>query len=94
MKTWNHPGGKLLQLGPDACTEAELLAAIIGTGYKGKSAEDIANELLDKYFSLQGMMGQSLAEMSKIKGLKNVKLVRIAVAFEIARRIIKNLEKE
>ena len=39
-------------------------------------------------------MGKKLTELAKIKGLKDVKVVRIAAAFEIARRVVKALEKE
>ena len=76
-KNWEHPGGKLLELGPENCSEKELLAILIGTGYKGKSASDIAEELLQKYTSLYGLMGKNLGELSRIKGLKQVKLAKI-----------------
>ena len=33
---WERPGGKLLELGPESLSEKELLAILIGTGYKGK----------------------------------------------------------
>jgi DNA repair protein RadC len=94
MKTWTHPGGKLIEVGPSALTDEELLAILIGSGYKNKTAQDIAKELLDKYYSIAGLMGKKLTELAKIKGLKDVKVVRIAAAFEIARRVIKTLEKE
>lgn len=94
MKTWTHPGGKLIELGSSALTDEELLAILIGTGYKNRTAQDIAKELLDKYYSIAGLMGRRLTELAKIKGLKDVKVVRIAAAFEIARRVIKTLEKE
>lgn len=94
MKTWNHPGGKLIELGPSSLSDEELLAILIGSGFKGRSAEDIAKELLDNYYSVAGLMGQKLTDLAKIKGLKDVKVVRIAAAFEIARRVIKALEKE
>lgn len=89
-----HPGGKLIELGPSSLSDEELLAILIGTGYKGKTAEDIAKDLLDRYYSIAGLMGKRLTELSKIKGLKDVKVIRIAAAFEIARRVIKALEKE
>jgi len=92
--TWNHPGGKLIELGPAALTDEELLAILIGSGYKGRTAQDIAKELLDNYYSITGLMGKKLTDLAKIKGLKDVKVVRIAAAFEIARRVIKALEKE
>jgi len=94
MDKWNHPGGKLLELGPAELTDEELLAILIGTGYKDKSAQGIAKELLDNYYSIAGLMGKKLKDLAKIKGLKDVKIARIAAAFEISRRIIKALEKE
>lgn len=94
MKTWTHPGGKLIEQGPSALTDEELLAILIGSGYRGRSAEDIAKELLDNYYSIAGLMGKKLSDLAKIKGLKDVKVVRIAAAFEIARRVVKALEKE
>lgn len=92
--TWTHPGGKLIELGPEILTDEELLAILIGTGYKGRTAQDIAKQLLDNYYSIAGLMGKKLTDLAKIKGLKDVKVVRIAAAFEIARRVVKALEKE
>ncbi len=86
-KTWQHPGGKLLELGPENCSEKELLAILIGTGHKGKSALEIAEELLQRYISLYGLIDKSLGELAEIKGLKETKVTRIAAAYEIARRL-------
>ncbi len=88
---WKHPGGKLRELGPEALSEAELLAIIIGTGIKGKSAEQIAEELIQRFGSLMGIAGQPVNKLLKIKGLSDVKIIRIAATFEIARRIVKEL---
>lgn len=93
-KAWQHPGGKLLELGPESCSDKELLAILIGTGYKGKSALDIAEELLQRHLSLYGLMDKTLAELAEIKGLKQVKLARIAAAYEIARRLHIRLQRE
>ena len=92
--TWRHPGGKLLRLGPESCTDTELLAIIIGSGAPGKPAEKIAAEIIDKYNSLYGLMGKSLKDIMQIKGLKQVKAVKLAAAFEIARRIVKYFERQ
>ncbi len=88
MKTWTHPGGKLRELGADSLTDAELLSILISTGTKEKSAEDIAKEILDKFGSFKGMANQPLEKFLEIKGLGDVKIIRIAAAFEIARRIV------
>ena len=92
--SWKHPGGKFLRLGPENCTDSELLAILIGSGVPGKSAEKIADETLETYQSFRGLANQSLEKLTKIKGLKRVKAVRIAAAFEIAKRIVKEVLKK
>ena len=91
---WRHPGGKLRRLGPTSLTDAELLTVILGSGSSGRSAEEIANEIISKYYSLQGLMGKTIMELMAIKGLKEVKATQIAAIFEVARRIVKALERE
>jgi DNA repair protein RadC len=91
---WRHPGGKLRELGPEKLTDAELLAILISTGIKGKSAEKIAEEILAKFGSFKGMANQPLSKFLEIKGLGDVKIIRIAAAFEIAKRIVKEVIKE
>ncbi|MEO0069091.1 MAG: UPF0758 domain-containing protein [candidate division WOR-3 bacterium] len=88
VPAWQHPGGKLRELGADKLTDAELLAILISSGIKGKTAEDIANEILRRFNSFRGMANQPFREFLKIKGLGMVKMTRIAAAFEIARRIV------
>ena len=92
--TWRHPGGKLLRAGPETLTEAELLAVLISSGTPQKSAEKIAGELINKFQSFRGMADQDVKELMKIKGVGQVKLCRIAAAFEIARRIVNQVVEE
>ena len=94
MKTWSHPGGKLRELGSESLTDAELLAILISTGTKGKSAEDVAKEILNKFGSFKGMANQPLEKFLAIKGLGDVKIIRIAAAFAIARRIVNQVLRE
>lgn len=91
---WKHPGGKLRELGADKLTDAELLAILISTGTRNKPAEEVAKELLEKYGSFRGLTGQPLQSLLKVKGLGDVKIIRIAAAFELARRIAKDLIKK
>jgi len=84
---WRHPGGKLRELGPEALSDAELLAILISSGIRGKPAERIAEEILETFGSLKGMANQPLHKFREIKGLGAVKTHRIAAAFEIARRM-------
>ena len=85
---WRHPGGKLRELGPESLSDTELLSILISSGIKGKPAEKIAEEILAKFGSFKGMANQPLHKFLEIKGLGDVKIIRIASAFEIARRII------
>lgn len=88
---WTHPGGKLRELGAESLSDAELLSILISTGTRGKSAEQIAKEILDKFSSFKGMANQPLEKFLQFKGLGDVKIIRIAAAFEIARRIVKDV---
>jgi DNA repair protein RadC len=87
MKTWSHPGGKLRELGADALSDADLLAILISTGIKGKPATKIAQEVLEQFGSLTDMANVPLEQFLAIKGLSDVKIIRLAAAFEIARRL-------
>jgi len=93
-KKWRHPGGKLRELGPESLSDGELLSILISTGIKGKTAEKIAEEVLEKFGSFKGMANQPLSKFLEIKGLGDVKIIRIAASFEIARRIVKEVLKE
>lgn len=85
-KQWKHPGGKLRELGPPALSIEELLAVLISTGTKGKSAQEIAKEILAKYGNLESLSHMPLSDLLIVKGLGDVKIIRIAAALELARR--------
>lgn len=91
---WKHPGGKLREKGADKLTDAELLAILLSTGTKGRTAEEVAKDILSKYNSFKGLANQPLKKLLDIKGLGDVKIIRIAAAFEIAKRIVKQVLKE
>jgi DNA repair protein RadC len=88
FQKWHHPGGKLIELGAEKLSDAELLSILISSGIKGKSAEQIAEELMKKFGSYKGMSNQRLERFLEIKGLSDVKILRITAALEIARRCV------
>jgi DNA repair protein RadC len=85
-KRWTHPGGKLREGGADKLSEAELLAVLISTGTKDRPAEAIAQDLLQRFGSLAGLANRPLEDLLCVKGLGDVKILRIAAALEIGRR--------
>ena len=85
---WKHPGGKLREQGAASLTDAELLAILISTGVRGRPAEKIAEEILETFGSLDGLANEPLERLLEIKGIADVKIIRIAAAFELARRLM------
>lgn len=94
LQRWQHPGGKLRELGAETLTDSELLSILIAPGIPGKPAEEIAQEILQRFGGFKGMANQPLEKLLDIKGLGDTKIIRIAAAFEIARRIVGEVLEE
>lgn len=67
--------------------EASLLAAIVGSGIRGRAPKMIAEDLLCHFGSFLDLFDKDMGEFLEIKGLNSVKIIRIAAAMEIARRL-------
>jgi len=85
-QSWEHAGGKLAELGPEALTEVELLSILVAPGTRGNPAQKIAENILKKYGSIERFGGHALEELYEIKGMGDTKIIRLAAALEIARR--------
>ena len=86
--TLEKPYEKLLYYGEEALTDAELLAIIIKTGTKNKTAIDISREILTKEnIGLQNLKQISIETLKKTEGIGDVKAIQIKAISEIARRI-------
>jgi DNA repair protein RadC len=81
-------------MGAGSCSEAELLAILLGSGGRGYSALDSANALLDKYGTLGGLMNRSLDEIVQIRGIKAARAIRLAAAYEICQRLLKEAARD
>jgi len=79
-----RPRERLLALGAGALSDAELLAVFLRTGVRGKSAVDLARELLAKFESLGGLLN-ARSEI-KVNGLGPAKQAQLAAVLEVARR--------
>ena len=80
-KRWQHPGGKLRELGAETLTDTELLSILIAPGIPGKPAEEIAKDILQKFGGFKGMANQPLEKLLDIKGLGDTKIIRIAAYY-------------
>lgn len=83
-----RPRERLLARGPGALTDAELVAILLRTGMRDKTAVDLAQELLDRFGGIAKMLE---ADLRGIKGLGPAKTAQIVAVLELLRR---SLEKK
>jgi DNA repair protein RadC len=81
-----RPREKLLHRGPAALSDAELLAIFLRTGVKGKTAVDLAREVLGQYAGLRGLLVADKNRFCQTPGLGPVKYVQLQAALEMSRR--------
>lgn len=81
-----RPREKLQRHGAHALSDAELVAIFLRTGMKGRSAIDLARELLAKH-PLSSLVSAPVEELSKIKGIGPTKAIQLKAAFEVAKRL-------
>jgi DNA repair protein RadC len=83
-----RPREKLLQRGPASLSDAELLAIFLRTGVRGKSAVDLARELLVRCGSLGALFAAKRAELTSLPGLGDAKFSQLQAVLEMARRAL------
>ncbi len=89
IKDWPpelRPREKLLQRGAGALTDAELLAIFLRTGTQGKSAVDLAIELLGNFGSLRSLLAADRGRFCQANGLGSAKYAQLQAVLEMARR--------
>lgn len=83
-----RPREKLLTRGAGALTDVELLAVFLRTGMKGKSAVDLARELLAHFGSLNRLFAASERAVCAAPGMGQAKYAQLAAVMEMARRAL------
>lgn len=81
-----RPREKLLARGAQALSDAELLAIFLRTGVNGKSAVDVARELLGEYGGLRALLTAEPASLCAVPGIGTAKAAQLVAALEIGRR--------
>ena len=84
-----RPREKLLQRGASSLSDAELLAIFLRTGVVGRSAVDLARELLSRFGSLTRLFAASEQEFCDIHGMGQAKFVQLQAVLEMSRRALK-----
>ena len=83
-----RPREKLIELGAQALSDAELLAIFLRVGVTGKSAVDLARDLLMQFGSLNGIFAATEHELSQIHGIGPSKYVQLQAIFEMSQRAL------
>lgn len=81
-----RPREKLLEKGAGALSEAELLAIFLRTGVKGKSAVDLAREMLKHFGSLRALLAADQQALCALPGMGPAKYAQLQATLEMARR--------
>jgi DNA repair protein RadC len=89
-----RPRERLIALGPDALSHAELIAILLRTGIKGANAVEIGRQLLQKHGTLQALARVSAGELQNLKGIGRDKAVTLVAAFTLARKMAADLQRE
>jgi DNA repair protein RadC len=87
----DRPREKLLQRGSAALTDAELLAIFLRTGVKGKSAVDLARDLLADFGSLKALLDADHQRFCQAHGLGDAKYAQLQAVLEMAKRHFKEI---
>ena len=80
-----RPRERLLAQGAGALSDAELVAVLLRTGVRGKSAVDLGRELIERFHGLGGLL-ERIGGRDVVKGLGAAKRAQFVAAVELARR--------
>ena len=91
IKDWpadERPREKMLERGPGALSDAELLAIFLRTGVAGRSAVDLARDLLASFGGLAGLLAADQRRFCQEKGLGTAKYAQLQAVLELSRRYL------
>lgn len=83
-----RPRERLIKLGAQALSDAELLAVFLRVGVAGKSAVDLGRDMVGHFGSLKGLFAATLTDFSLVHGLGPAKFAQLQAVLELARRAI------
>src|SRR4051812_41264374 len=84
----HRPRERLIRHGPQALSDAELLAVFLRVGVAGKSAVDLGRDMVGRFGSLNGLFAATLDDFSAMHGLGPAKYAQLQAVLELARRAL------
>jgi DNA repair protein RadC len=90
----DRPRERLIAVGAEALSHAELLAILLRTGTKRESAVLLASRVLKECGSLRGIVDLSIDELTSIRGIGPAKAVQLRAGIELGRRLARSQQGE
>ena len=85
----DRPREKLLRKGVESLSDAELVAILLRTGVRGKSAVELARETLKRFGSLSALLAADVTALSASPGMGVAKSVQLQAVLEMAQRALR-----
>jgi DNA repair protein RadC len=82
------PRERMLALGPEALSEAELIAILLRVGLKEMTAVELAQDILSRVGGLSGLAQMHLEDLKRIKGVGLAKACQILAGIELGKRAV------
>jgi len=83
---YERPRERLFQHGGDPLSCEELIALVLGTGARGKSAVEVARNLLHETGGLTDLSRANPRELARVRGIGTARAARLVAAFHLGRR--------
>ncbi len=83
-----RPRERLAARGAAGLSSAELIGLLWGSGSRGRSAVDLAEDVLARYDGLTGLARATDVELESVSGIGAAKAAQLAAAFELGRRLL------
>jgi len=82
-----RPRERLARHGADSLGPAELIAVVLGTGTRGRSAVEVAQRLLEESGGLRRLSTRNLRETASVRGVGAARAARVLAAFALGRQV-------
>lgn len=90
----DRPRERLITVGAEVLSTAELLAIVLRNGTTGESVLRMAERLLIQFNHLPGLARATITELTEVKGVGTAKAAEIKAALEIGRRLVASAPEE
>lgn len=92
LSVQERPRERLVRQGADALSTAELLAILLRTGTRGRSAIHVAQDLLARNETLDRLARASVADLQSVGGIGRDKAATLQAAFALGRRLSREVQ--